>query len=89
MSDPIRTKRRGVERKGERKKVEWNKGGKEDRGGGKFEKGERGDVVIPPPPIIERGVKRHSVDITNVRDPQRSVYPPLQRRISIVGGGGR
>ena len=46
--------------------------------------------MIPPPPIIERrGVKRHSVDITNVRDPQRSVYPPLQRRISIVGGGGK
>ena len=34
MSDPIRTRRRGVERKGERKKVEWNKGGKEERGGG-------------------------------------------------------
>ena len=46
--------------------------------------------MIPPPPIIERrGVKRHSVDITNVKDPQRSVHPPLQRRIAIVGGGGR
>ena len=34
MSDPIRTRRRGVERKGERKKVEWDRGGKEERGGG-------------------------------------------------------
>ena len=33
MSDPIRTKRRGEERKGERKKVEWKKGGEEKRGG--------------------------------------------------------
>ena len=66
------------------------KGRRGGKRGGKSEKGERGDVVFPPPPIIERrGVKRHSVDITNVRDPQRSVYPPLQTRISIVGGGGR
>ena len=49
MSDPIRTKRRGEERKGERKKVEWKKGGEEERGGENSEKGERGDEVIPPP----------------------------------------
>ena len=57
MSDPIRTRRRGVERKGERKKVEWKKGGEEERGGEKSEKGERGDVVIPPDHYREGGVK--------------------------------
>ena len=51
MSDPIRTRRRGVERKGERRKVEWDSRGREERGGGKSEKGERGDVVIPPRPL--------------------------------------
>ena len=51
MSDPIRTKRRGGESKGEKKRVEWKKGGEEERGGEKSEKGERGDVVIPPRPL--------------------------------------
>ena len=47
-------------------------------------------MVIPPPPIIEkRGVKRRSVDITNVRDPQRPVYPPLQEEDLYSERGGK
>ena len=46
MSDPIRTKRRGEERKGEKKKVEWKRGEEGEREGGKSEKGERGVLTV-------------------------------------------
>ena len=51
MSDPIRTRRRGVERRGEGRKWRRIAEGRRKEEGEKFEKGERGDVVIPPRPL--------------------------------------
>jgi len=51
VSDPIRTRRRGVEREGEGRKWSGTEEGRRKEEGEKSEKGERGDVVIPPRPL--------------------------------------
>ena len=54
MSDPIRTRKRGGKGKGEKRKVEWERGERRrerKETEEKSEKGERGDVVVPPHPL--------------------------------------